>query len=114
MEIKIWWLWMLLAAIFIIGEIFTAGFFVLWFGIGAAAAGIMALLGLGAGWQLEIFVVVSGVLIAIKYLEALQKIADGQATKVFLPYEASGILGSIAGISELLKEKIPSAIGEKE
>ncbi len=45
-------------------------------------------------------------LIAIKYLEALQKIADGQATKVFLPYEASGILGSIAGISELLKEKI--------
>lgn len=45
-------------------------------------------------------------LIAIKYLEALQKIADGQATKVFLPYEASGILGSIAGIGELLKEKL--------
>ncbi len=45
-------------------------------------------------------------LIAIKYLEALQRIADGQATKVFLPYEASGVLGSIAGISELLKEKI--------
>jgi regulator of protease activity HflC (stomatin/prohibitin superfamily) len=44
-------------------------------------------------------------LIAIKYLEALQKIADGKASKVFLPYEASGILGSIAGISELLKEK---------
>ena len=43
-------------------------------------------------------------LIAIKYLEALQRIADGKATKVFLPYEASGILGSIAGISELLKE----------
>lgn len=48
-------------------------------------------------------------LIAIKYLEALQKIADGQATKVFLPYEASGVLGSIAGISELLKEKIGPA-----
>jgi regulator of protease activity HflC (stomatin/prohibitin superfamily) len=52
-------------------------------------------------------------LIAIKYLEALQKIADGQATKVFLPLEASGILGSIAGIGELLKEKIPSSRGEK-
>ncbi len=49
-------------------------------------------------------------LIAIKYLEALQKIADGKASKVFLPYEASGILSSIAGISELLKEKA----GEKE
>ncbi|UCE06870.1 MAG: SPFH/Band 7/PHB domain protein [bacterium] len=47
-------------------------------------------------------------LIAIKYLEALQNIADGQATKVFLPYEASGVLGSIAGIAELLKEKLPS------
>jgi regulator of protease activity HflC (stomatin/prohibitin superfamily) len=47
-------------------------------------------------------------LIAIKYLEALQKIANGQATKVFLPYEASGILGSIAGIGELLKEKVAS------
>jgi len=44
-------------------------------------------------------------LIAIKYLEALQKMADGQATKIFLPIEASGILGSIAGIGELLKEK---------
>jgi regulator of protease activity HflC (stomatin/prohibitin superfamily) len=48
-------------------------------------------------------------LIAIKYLEALQNIANGQATKVFLPYEASGVLGSIAGIAELLKEKLPSA-----
>lgn len=47
-------------------------------------------------------------LIAIKYLEALQYIADGQATKVFLPLETTGILGSIAGIGELLKEKIPS------
>ncbi len=44
-------------------------------------------------------------LIAIKYLEALQKIADGKATKIFLPMEASGILGSVAGIGELLKEK---------
>ena len=51
-------------------------------------------------------------LIAIKYLEALQKIANGQATKIFLPYEASGILASIAGIGEILKEKLPS--GEKE
>jgi regulator of protease activity HflC (stomatin/prohibitin superfamily) len=47
-------------------------------------------------------------LIAIKYLEALQYIANGQATKVFLPLETSGILGSIAGIGELLKEKITS------
>ncbi|MFH1336377.1 MAG: hypothetical protein ABII96_07645 [Candidatus Zixiibacteriota bacterium] len=45
-------------------------------------------------------------LIAIKYLEALQMMAQGQATKIFLPYEASAILGSLAGIGEILKEKI--------
>ena len=42
-------------------------------------------------------------LIAIKYLDALKEIADGKANKVFLPYEVSGILGSIAGIAELFK-----------
>ncbi|NLD36723.1 MAG: SPFH/Band 7/PHB domain protein [Desulfatiglans sp.] len=44
-------------------------------------------------------------LIAIKYLEALPRIADGKATKVFLPMETAGILGSIGGIGELFKEK---------
>ena len=44
-------------------------------------------------------------LIAIKYLETLEKIADGKATKVFLPLESSGVLGSIAGIAELLRAK---------
>ena len=51
-------------------------------------------------------------LIAIKYLEALENIANGKATKVFLPYEASGILASIGGIGELLKEKLSSKEGE--
>lgn len=65
MNIETWWIWMALAAIFIIAEIFTAGFFILWFGIGAAVAGVLALLGLGAGWQWGSFVVVSGVLLVI-------------------------------------------------
>lgn len=65
MGIKIWWIWMALAAIFIVGEIFTAGFFLMWFGIGAAAAGIVTLVGLGPAWQLGAFVIVSGVLFAV-------------------------------------------------
>ena len=44
-------------------------------------------------------------LLAIKYLEALKGIADGKATKIFLPLDSSGILGSIAGIAELFKER---------
>jgi len=63
MEFQIWKIWMLLAAIFIIGEIFTAGFFIMWFGIAAAVAGILAMLGFHAGWQWGSFIVVSGVLV---------------------------------------------------
>lgn len=43
-------------------------------------------------------------LIAIRYLDALPKIADGQATKLFLPYEASGILSSLGAIKGLFGE----------
>ncbi len=45
-------------------------------------------------------------LIAIKYLEALEKVANGTATKIFLPMETSGILGSIGSIGELFKEHV--------
>lgn len=65
MEIKIWWIWMAIAAFFVIAEIFTMGFFLLWFGVGAFAAGILAIIGLAFGWQLAAFVVVSFVLFAI-------------------------------------------------
>lgn len=56
---------MVIAAIFVISEIFTAGFFILWFGIGAAIAGILALLGVGTVWQWLAFVIISGVLFAV-------------------------------------------------
>jgi len=65
MPIKIWYLWMIIAALFVVGEIFTAGFFLLWFGIGAAVAGVLALFGLGYVWQLGAFVLVSGVLFVV-------------------------------------------------
>jgi membrane protein implicated in regulation of membrane protease activity len=64
MEFQIWWLWFAFAALFIIGEVLTLGFFLLWFGIGAAVSGILAVLGVGPAWQWAAFVVVSGVLLA--------------------------------------------------
>ncbi len=48
-------------------------------------------------------------LIAIRYLEALKAIADGEANKVFLPMEVSGIMGSLGGIAELFKKDEPLA-----
>ena len=43
-------------------------------------------------------------LIAIRYLEALEGIANGQATKIFLPLDTSGLLGGVAAIGEMFKE----------
>lgn len=42
-------------------------------------------------------------LLAVKYIETLKDIAGGQSNKtVYLPYEASNMLGSLGGIKELL------------
>lgn len=41
-------------------------------------------------------------LLAIKYLEALTSLADGQATKLIVPAEFAGVLGAVAGIGEAM------------
>jgi regulator of protease activity HflC (stomatin/prohibitin superfamily) len=44
-------------------------------------------------------------LIAQKYIDMMKNITNGENSKtVFLPYEATSIMGSIGGIKELLKE----------
>jgi len=50
-------------------------------------------------------------LLAVRYLEALTKIADGKATKLFLPVEASGVLGALAGMAEAFRHQ---PTGEEE
>ncbi len=50
-------------------------------------------------------------LIAIRYLETLQQVANGQATKIFLPLETSGVLGSIAAIGEMFRESSDDQTG---
>jgi membrane protein implicated in regulation of membrane protease activity len=52
-------LWLVLGVAFIIAEIFTLGFVLFWFGIGAIAASIAGFLGAGFGLQFLIFAVVS-------------------------------------------------------
>lgn len=47
-------------------------------------------------------------LLAVRYLEALQGIANGQATKVFLPLDTTGVLGSVAAIGELFTDGRPT------
>jgi regulator of protease activity HflC (stomatin/prohibitin superfamily) len=51
-------------------------------------------------------------LLAIKYLEALQKLGDGQATKIIVPTELAGVAGALAGVSELLDRTSPNGAGK--
>ena len=45
-------------------------------------------------------------LLAVKYIEALKDIASGQQNKtVYLPYEATNMLGSIGGIKDMFQVK---------
>ena len=44
-------------------------------------------------------------LVAMRYIEALKEMVDGNENKVvFMPYEATGVLGSLGGIKEIFKE----------
>lgn len=52
-------------------------------------------------------------LIAIRYLEALQGIANGKATKIFLPLDTSGLLGTVGAIGEMLKEGVGSTSDDR-
>jgi membrane protein implicated in regulation of membrane protease activity len=65
MEQFVWILWMILGVGLIIAEIFTLGFVLFWFGIGALAAAFVGYLGLGFLWQFLVFALVSTALTAM-------------------------------------------------
>ena len=44
-------------------------------------------------------------LIAIKYLETLTEMANGRATKIFLPTEVTALLGAFGGMKEMLENQ---------
>ncbi len=59
------WLWVIMAGVFLVGEIFTAAFFLFWFGLAAGITAIVSMFGVDPVWQLAIFVVLSVILVMI-------------------------------------------------
>lgn len=51
--LDIWYIWLILGVLFIVAEMFTSGFVLLWFGIGALVAALLAVTGL-VGLPLQI------------------------------------------------------------
>jgi membrane protein implicated in regulation of membrane protease activity len=60
-----WILWAVLGVVLVIAEVFTPGFVLLWFGVGALAAALAAFLGVGLAAQFILFIAVSAVLTAL-------------------------------------------------
>ena len=64
------WIWVVAAVVLAIGELLTAGFFLLPFAVGAAAAAILAFAGASPVWQLLAFTIIS-----VGFLVLLQRFA---------------------------------------
>ncbi|MBV9926485.1 MAG: NfeD family protein [Acidobacteria bacterium] len=60
-----WVLWTVLGVVLVIAEVFTPGFVLLWFGVGALAAALAAFLGAGLAAQFILFITISAALTAL-------------------------------------------------
>ena len=60
-----WILWTVLGVVLVIAEVFTPGFVLLWFGVGALAAALAAFLGVGFAAQFILFIAISTALTAL-------------------------------------------------
>lgn len=87
--------WLVAAALLAIGEMFTAGFFLLPFAIGAAAAGILALASIAPTVQIIVFVLVS-----VLALWLLQQFAHKDRSGGLLPVGAARYIGASARVTE--------------
>nr|WP_320132059.1 SPFH domain-containing protein [uncultured Holophaga sp.] len=50
-------------------------------------------------------------LIAIRSLEALEKVAEGKATKIFLPADVGGALSAVGAAAEFFRQPLPPPAG---
>lgn len=59
----IWWVWLIVTAMLLVGELLTEGFFLFWFALGALGATITAVLISSLPIQLLVFILISGILL---------------------------------------------------
>ena len=90
-----WLLWFLLAVIFAIVEIISVGFFMIWFGIGALAAMVVALLIPNLAIQFLVFIIVSTVLLFFTR-KLTSKVTKGTA----IATNVDAVIGKIGMVTE--------------
>lgn len=87
--------WLVAAGLLAVGEMLTAGFFLLPFAVGAASAGVLAIAGVGIPLQFTVFVVVS-----ILFLWLLQRFASKDFKGELLAVGAARYIGATAIVTE--------------
>lgn len=106
-------LWLILGVGLIVAEIFTLGFVLLWFGIGALAAAFAGFLGFGFLWQFLVFAVVSTALTAMSRTIFAKYFSHNDADAVKIGMDAlPGQIGMVTSDSKgALKEAAVKVYG---
>jgi membrane protein implicated in regulation of membrane protease activity len=94
-----WIIWLIVGTCLIIAEIFTLGFVLFWFGLGAMAAALAGLAGIGVGGQFLIFALVSISLTAMSRTIFARYFAHGESIKTGMD-SLPGQIGTVVGESK--------------
>ncbi|MGI8812668.1 MAG: NfeD family protein [Pyrinomonadaceae bacterium] len=101
MDNLVWILWAALGVIFVIAEVFTLGFVLLWFGIGAFAAALAGLAGAGFAVQFLVFAVVSTALTVMSRTIFSNYLSHRDEDRVKTGMESlPGKIGTVTGASK--------------
>lgn len=102
-------IWIAIAIVFIVVEMLTFGFILVFFGVGAIIAGLCALIfNMAIGWQLVVFVIASILALALLRKFSLKTFRGNQTKGVEDNYHNS-ITGKVAVVTKAI---IPPAPGE--
>ncbi|MGE3467346.1 MAG: NfeD family protein [Pyrinomonadaceae bacterium] len=100
-EQLVWILWLVIGVSLIIAEIFTLGFVLLWFGIGAIAAALVGMLGGGFVLQFLVFAAVSVALTAMSRTIFATYFSHGEADRVKTGIDSlPGQIGTVSSASK--------------
>ncbi|SDH86459.1 hypothetical protein [Alloyangia pacifica] len=80
--IQLWWVWLAAAVVLLVLEVLSPAYVFLGFAIGAAAVGVLLLLGLSAGWPVLLLICAVVALIGWALLRRFMGVRKGQ-TKIW-------------------------------
>jgi membrane protein implicated in regulation of membrane protease activity len=95
-----WIGWTIVAIVCVVAEIFTEGFFIMWFGIGAAASAVAAFLGASVPWQFVFFIGVSAALVV-----STKKLTSPVFKRAELKTNVNALPGTMALVTQPIPEQ---------